>query len=156
MMYGVGQAKLEKYADVFLPLIQAYCQAHQIAEKAKTAVTPTQPRRESDTVLQPRTVEIGLAYNEGKSVGEITAVLGIQQRTVIGHLYKYAQAGHPLRADGFGEMSQLPAEMQEKVIAAYTELGTDFLRPVYEALEEAVDWDELHILRLYFLSRTSH
>jgi ATP-dependent DNA helicase RecQ len=154
-MYGVGQAKLEKYADVFLPLIQAYCRANQIAEKPKTAVTPNQPRSDSDVVLSPRTVEIGLAYNEGRSVDEITAVLGLQQRTIIGHLYKYAQAGHPLRPDGFREMSQLPAEMQEKVIAAYAELGTDFLRPVYEALNETVDWDELHILRLYYLNRVN-
>jgi ATP-dependent DNA helicase RecQ len=152
-MYGVGQAKLEKYADLFLSLIQTYCQANQIVEKDKTAVTPSQPRRESDVVLQPRTVEIGLAYNEGKTVEEITAVLGIQQRTIIGHLYKYAQAGHPLRPDGFREMSQLSAEMQEKVIAVYAELGTDFLRPVYEALEETVGWDELHIMRLYVLSQ---
>ncbi len=152
-MYGVGQAKLEKYADAFLPIIQSYCRANQIAEKAKTAVTPNQPRTGENVVLSPRAVEIGLAYDEGKSVGEITAVLGIQQRTVIGHLYKYAQAGNPLRADGFREMSQLPAEMQEKVIAAYAELGTDFLRPVYEALEEAVSWDELHIMRLYVLSK---
>lgn len=155
-MVGVGQAKLEKYADVFLPLIQTYCQAHQIAEKAKTAVTSNQSRSDSDVVLQPRTVEIGLAYNEGRSVEEITAVFGIQPRTILGHLYKFAQAGHPLRADGFRQMSQLPAEMQEKVIATYKELGTDFLRPVYEALNEEVDWDELHILRLYYLSRASH
>ena len=152
-MYGVGQAKLEKYADAFLPIIQAYCQDHQIAEKLKTIVTPVQPGNDSDNALSPRTVEIGSAYNEGKSVAEITAVLGIQQRTVLGHLFKYAQAGHPLRPDGFREMSQLPAEMREKVLAAYAELGTDFLRPVYDALEEAVGWDELHILRLYHLSQ---
>ncbi|MCA9935096.1 MAG: DNA helicase RecQ, partial [Anaerolineales bacterium] len=30
-IYGVGQAKLEKYADGFLPIIQAHCQANQIA-----------------------------------------------------------------------------------------------------------------------------
>lgn len=154
MMYGVGQAKLEKYADVFLPIIKVYCQANQISEKSKSAVTPIQPRNDSDNVLSPRSVEIGLAYNEGKSVEEITAVLGIQQRTVIGHLYKYAQAGHPLRPDGFREMSHLPAEMQKKVTATFAELGTDYLRPVYDALEEMIGWDELHILRLYVLSKT--
>lgn len=41
----------------------------------------------------------------------------------------------------------------ERVLAAFGELGTDFLRPVYEALDEAVDWDDLHLLRLYFVSR---
>jgi ATP-dependent DNA helicase RecQ len=152
-MYGVGHAKLEKYAAVFLPLIQAYCQANQIDEKAKTAVPPNQPRRESDSVLKPRTVEIGLAYNEGQSVAELTAVIGIKQRTILGHLHKYAQAGNPLRPDGFRELSQLSDEMQAQVLAAYAELGTDYLRPIYEALNESVDWDELHILRLYFLSQ---
>ena len=30
LMYGVGPAKTEKYADDFLPIIRSYCQEHGI------------------------------------------------------------------------------------------------------------------------------
>ena len=30
---GVGTAKVEKYADVFLPIICAYCQGHELMDE---------------------------------------------------------------------------------------------------------------------------
>lgn len=38
-MYGVGEAKLAKYATHFLPVIQEYCRANHIPEKPKSADT---------------------------------------------------------------------------------------------------------------------
>jgi RecQ family ATP-dependent DNA helicase len=38
-MYGVGEAKLAKYANHFLPVIQEYCRANHIPEKPKPAET---------------------------------------------------------------------------------------------------------------------
>jgi ATP-dependent DNA helicase RecQ len=155
-LYGVGRAKLEKYAGTFVPVIRAYCEANHIAEKLK-------PDRASPTSLpdssvlpgvKSRTLEIGQAYNDGRSIPGLAADLGVKPRTVIEHLWKYAQAGHPLRPDGFKEMSQLPAETQARVLAAFADLGANYLRPIYEALDENVSYDELHVMRLYYWSST--
>ncbi|MCX5829177.1 MAG: DNA helicase RecQ [Deltaproteobacteria bacterium] len=35
-IYGIGVAKLEKYSDTFLRIIEEYCQAHQLVERPKT------------------------------------------------------------------------------------------------------------------------
>lgn len=35
-IYGIGMAKLEKYADTFLKIIGEYCEAHQITERPKS------------------------------------------------------------------------------------------------------------------------
>ena len=35
-MHGVGQAKVERYADSLLPIIRAYCQKHKLTEQPKT------------------------------------------------------------------------------------------------------------------------
>ncbi|MCP4359513.1 MAG: DNA helicase RecQ [Chloroflexi bacterium] len=146
-MYGVGQAKLEKYADVFLPIIQAYTQEHGLAEKPKGAAAS--PSRRIVTGLRGRTAEVVEAYNAGHTIVEIGADLGIKPGTVLGHLWKGVQAGRPLRTDGILQSSQLSPDMQRQVLAAFAELGTDFLRPVYDAMEEQVGWDELKILQLY-------
>ena len=38
---------------------------------------------------------------------------------------------------------------------AFKVLGTDYLKPVYEDLEGAVNYDDLKILRLYYLANLS-
>jgi hypothetical protein len=37
-------------------------------------------------------------------------------------------------------------------MAAFQELGTGYLKPVYEALEGALNYDQLRLLRLHYLS----
>ena len=34
-IHGVGTAKVKKYADVFLPVIRAYCQEHGLMEESR-------------------------------------------------------------------------------------------------------------------------
>ena len=46
-LYGIGQRKLEKYADAFLEIIREHCLEHQIPERQKTAVN--QPTRASSS-----------------------------------------------------------------------------------------------------------
>ena len=153
-VYGVGGAKLEKYADEFLPIIQAYCAEKGIGERAKTAVTPTTPPRPTSGG-RSRSDEVADLFNAGHSVAELAAQLGIKERTILGHLWTAVQAGRPLRADNLLELSQLSPTDQQRALAAFAELGTDYLRPVFEALGESVSYDELHLLRLVVATRTA-
>ncbi|MFQ5435437.1 MAG: RQC domain-containing protein, partial [Anaerolineae bacterium] len=146
-MYGVGQQKLKKYADKFLPIIQAYCRERRIPEKEKPVVS--RPVSSGGD----RMTAVATLYNNGQSIAEIGVMFGVKTRTVFGHLWKAAQTGLTMRPDGFLEATTLTPEMQQRVIATFAELGTDYLRPVYEALDEAVDWDDLHLLRLYVVNK---
>jgi len=145
-IFGVGQVKIEKYADLFLPIIQAYCRERDIPEGEKPAATRPAPR------AGERTTAVATLYNSGKSIPDIAALFGVKTSTVLSHLWKAAQTGQALRPDGLRDLSQLPPETQARVLAAFAELGADYLRPVYDALEGAVDWDELHLLRLYHVA----
>ena len=86
-MYGVGAAKLEKYAEQFLPIIEAYCAEHEIAEKPKAGPAKPAPTR-AKTGLGNRTEEVITLYNDGYSVPELMEQFGIKQSTVINHLWK--------------------------------------------------------------------
>ena len=36
------------------------------------------------------------------------------------------------------------------ILAAFDELGADFLRPVFDALDKSVGYDELHLVRIIY------
>ena len=41
------------------------------------------------------------------------------------------------------------------MLAVFEELGPERLAPVYDALEGSVPYEELHVMRLYYLCTTS-
>ena len=78
-----------------------------------------------------------------------------RSKTVLDNLYKFACEGNQLRPDGLLQFSTLSADLQAQVMTTFTDLGPDLLAPVYNALNGQVDYRELKILRLYFLSCNS-
>ena len=148
-IHGVGEYKLEKYAGAFLPLIRAYCEENEIAEKKR----PGRRRARSSSRRSGRRKQVVTAYNEGQSIRDIAEALDVKVRTVLNHLWGAAEAGDTLRSNGFLNLSQLEAEVQRRVLDVFAQEGVAYLRPVYEALNGAVDYHELALLRLYFVSR---
>ncbi len=148
---GVGEVKLEKYAADFLPLIRAFCQENDLDEKPKAAAPPPPLSRSRSRGLS-RSEEIAEMYNSGRSIPEIAEQEVIQIGTVLNHLWKYAQQGDPIRTEGLLALSGSSAAEQQRVLDAFAELGTEYLRPVFDALGETISFDELRILRLYYLS----
>jgi ATP-dependent DNA helicase RecQ len=147
-MYGVGEAKLNSYAAEFLPIIQDYCQENDLQEKQKPGVM-TQVISGQRT----RADEILALYNSGQTIPQICDKFDSKQSTVLSHLWKAVQAGKELRKSALRAHSQLSTEDQERVLAAFAELGPDYLRPIYDAMNETIDYDELHLLRLHFVSQ---
>lgn len=148
---GVGEVKLQKYADEFLPLIRAYGAANGLAEKRRSlsGVSGSSGKGERTTV-------VGEAYNAGQDIEAIAAAMGVQPRTIIGHLWKYVQQGNALQhAGSLLESSALSEAEQARVLACFTEFGPEYLRPVYEALGETISYDELHLLRLAFVATSA-
>lgn len=145
-LFGVGELKLQRYADVFLPVVREYAAVHGLVEKrrALSGVSAAGGKGE-------RTTAVGDAYNAGQGVEAIAAAMGIRPRTVIDHLWKYLQQGNALlSADGLLELSGLSEAEQARVLACFAEHGPDYLRPVYDALGETIGYDDLHILRLVY------
>jgi ATP-dependent DNA helicase RecQ len=49
-------------------------------------------------------------------------------------------------------LSILTSKQKSAVLETYDRLGSEQLKPVFDALNEKVCYDELHLLRLYYLS----
>jgi ATP-dependent DNA helicase RecQ len=157
---GVGQSKLDHYGDTFLDLIRAYCQERNIPEGIKPSPPPTS-RGGSGTALSPSTSgpkkrrfeEVGELFTAGYSIEELQGIYNIRRGTIVRYLYQYLQAGHEIDVSKLSLALGLSAEQQAHVLSLFDELGAERLQPVYEALNGTIPYDELHIMRLYYLSR---
>ncbi len=145
---GVGQVKARQYGETFLDLMRDYCQKHGLAEKKKESV-----REKSDSGR--RYAMVAEAYNDGESIESLMARYKVQVGTILDHLARYAMAGNSLRNDGNDllSLSNIPPDQQKCAFEAFDELGTAFLKPVFDKLGGAINYDELKILRLIALSQ---
>ena len=67
------------------------------------------------------------------------------------HLGRCVLVGQRFAPERIRELSALIPEDHARVLAAFTEHGTERLKPVFEALEETISYDELHVMRMVAL-----
>ncbi|MEX0721336.1 MAG: DNA helicase RecQ [Balneolaceae bacterium] len=147
--HGVGSAKNQKYGGAFLEVIIDYCTQNNLQEKSKTQKRsmPKPPISRSK-----RHHQTGDEFNSGKSIPEIAALFGVKESTVIGHITKYIKEGHAVRKEGIRELSSLNDDNYKKVENAFQEIGVELLRPVYDAFDEQISYNELRIVQLYMMA----
>ena len=99
-----------------------------------------------------REIVTGQGFNSGKTIESLARELNVRESRIFDYLLSYLQDGHPLRAEGFLPHISLSGQGMERVMEAFKTLGSQMLKPIYEALGGEVGYDDLGILRLYFLS----
>ena len=88
-------------------------------------------------------------YLQRQSPDDIAETLNIQWNSVMFYLWQSVLDGIRLDGSTLLAQSHLPVDEREAVFRAFANHGVERLQPVYEALQEAVPYEELHILRLY-------
>jgi ATP-dependent DNA helicase RecQ len=150
-IHGIGQAKREKYGAIFISLIEEYCRDH-----SAQMVFPSPAMATSEISvagLRRRHILTGEAFNAGQSVESLAKELRVKQGAVLDHLLRYFQEGYPLTYDGLLPLITVPETQRSKALGAFEQLGADLLRPVFDALNGEISYEDLKVLRLYFLSR---
>jgi len=144
-MSGVGQVKLNQFGGAFLAVIKAYSEKHGLKEKRKES-----PREKSDS--NRRYVIVAEAFNTGETVEDLMRKYGVAIATILDHLSRYLAAGNTLRKDSdLASLASSTPDQQQAVFAAFDEIGTMALRPVFDKMNGALTYDELKILRLMYL-----
>ena len=139
---GVGAAKLEQYGADFIGVIQAYIEAHgrpdiQAPEEQPERARPE--RRLGATFQETREL-----LSRGLSIPEITEQRGLAETTIIGQIERLAEQDDSL---DLSHVMPDAATMQE-IERAFDICGADFLRPVWEFLEEKVSYSDLRLARI--------
>ena len=144
-MHGIGQIKVEKYADSFLPIICTYCQQHGLTEKPKSTRVVV-PKVKGQSHSQ----EVGERFQAGESIAELMRDYGVKRGTIISHLTKYVQAENSLPPERLHAESSLSSDIKDRVLETFDELGPDRLNPVFDAFNETISYEELHFIRIIY------
>jgi ATP-dependent DNA helicase RecQ len=153
-IHGVGSAKLLKYAALFLSIIVDFCVQHDLQELPNKQIAGAQVKKEmsKSTSVGNKTKEVVEQFENGSSVADLSRLLKVKDNTIYNHLYKYAQLGNKLtKPERLVDEAQLTTEQVQAGIAAFEAHGSERLKPVYEALGEDINYEQLHLLRAFYL-----
>jgi ATP-dependent DNA helicase RecQ len=148
---GVGQAKLRQYAGVFLEVIRPFCEKHGLADKTSLAEKRDALSMDKSDAGR-RYIFVGEAYNAGASIQSLMDRYRVKASTIVDHLARFVDAGNTLRGGDLHTLATSTPDEQSLVFQAFDDLGAAFLKPVFEKLGGKIDYDELRILRLIYLS----
>lgn len=147
-IHGVGEVRLERYGDAFLNIIKKHCKSKNIAEKDKPGnVSPIKKKNTSSA----KSIEIGKLFNKGQSISSIASAFAIKKGTVINHLNNCVSSDMALDIKKLVAASSLSTERQNRVLDLFEKLGHEKLKPIFVELNGTVNYDELHIMRMYYL-----
>ena len=150
-LHGVGTIKYEKYGEIFLDIIRDYCEKNQIESKLKQGRRRTL-RLTTTALNKPKYVVVGEDFNSGKSILELQNAFDVKLSTIIQHLYRYVSDGNTIRLnDELLDNSMVSNDQRQMVYNTFKSLGTEMLKPIFQALDEKISYDELHMLRLCYL-----
>ena len=119
-----------------------------------TIASKTTVSKSTSVNSSSRSAEIVSAYQEGQSIASLAKLFKVKDGTIINHLYRYAQDGHKFaQPTQLLEQSALSQTYIDSALAAFSEHSHERLKPVYDSLNEQVTYDQLHLLRIYFVSQ---
>lgn len=150
-IHGVGQAKLEKYGERFLAIIKAFADANNKSEVDNNSLATNIAKGASHNI-SGKTVEIVERFEDGYSVTALAELYKVKANTIYGHLYKYVQLGNNFKKPEclLTEMALTEAQLSEG-LRAFKDCGHERLKPVFDELKEVFTYEQLHLLRVYYL-----
>ena len=96
---------------------------------------------------------VGEAFNSGENIQNLMDRYRVRVGTILVHLSRFAAAGNPMRFDNeLQSLTSASPDEQQAAMQAFDELGTAALKPVFNKLGGSINYEELKILRLIYLS----
>jgi ATP-dependent DNA helicase RecQ len=143
LIKGVGETKLERYGDDFLEVIQQYCAEYNIPPRRRPELTAPggeevdEAAGEAVVELPSHLVTLGM-HQAGQPLEVIAAERRLKLLTVQEHLFRCGAEGYAIDWSAL-----IPAKYEALIVAKIEELGTTRLKPLKEALPEAVDYNAI-------------
>ncbi|NUN64405.1 DNA helicase RecQ [Pseudanabaena biceps] len=142
---GVGDKKLEQYADDFMAIIRQHHEKYPPAETSEDDYAD--PKQKSvapkSKISKASTQRETLAmYENGADIDEIARDRGLKPATVWTHLVQLIESGYAINCDRL-----VSPERQTVIYEAIEAIGGDSLRNLFDHLREEYTYDEIKIVR---------
>ena len=141
LINGVGQKKLEDYGETFLEIIIDHCKENEVSADANPTPSAKVQKPKSKTPSKNATIAFPY-FDEGFSVAEVAKKIDRAQSTTAGYLDEYIR--YKKIVDYTFWVDQ---ETGRKIEAAIASVGMGPLKPIYIALNEEVDYNEIRIVQ---------
>ena len=147
---GVGTRKLEQFSEAFLSVICRYARQHGLPERNM----PARRRDRTSTALRAESTydETKKLFLQGVPLPEIAQQRGLSQNAIVNHLARLVMAGEKL---DFRHLMP-PADRFDKIKAAFSTCGSEYLAPVRQFLGEEFSYEELALVRLHLRQGVQH
>ncbi len=147
-IHGVGEQKSKKYGQIFLTLINEYCQTNNIAGNIESK----HRKRRKTTIKKAMFIQVGEAYKKSNSFDELLNRFDVKRNTLISHLTRYVSEGNKINTDILMDLIQIDEETQKNIFTVFDRLGTNYVRPVFDELNETVSYDDLRVLKICYIN----
>jgi ATP-dependent DNA helicase RecQ len=141
LVSGIGEAKAKTYGQAFLDAIDQHCRQTNLAmNQALDASSPSSVNR--PTPHRPggaKSVTVPL-LRQGLPLESIATQAELSIGTVVSHLVSLIESGEIESIDPW-----VPQEMQQRIVEAANRVGREKLKPIFDALEQAVPYDWLRM-----------
>lgn len=127
---GVGEAKQERYGEVFIEKITAYLIENPDVQQSVQTMIPVKKERKESSHLD--TLHL---YKEGLNVKEIAEKRELSEITIENHLLRCAKEGLEIDFDDW-----IPAEYEKQIEEAIRTHGYSLLKPLKESLPDEVTY----------------
>jgi uncharacterized protein YpbB len=97
MLSGFGKAKVDKYGDEIIEMVENYCNEHHIETNIESKLAnPKRQRKEPSTPKADKVSSFSVSlqyYKEGKTIEEIARLRNFANSTIVGHLAEAVKHG---------------------------------------------------------------
>ncbi len=143
---GVGAAKLEKYGDAFMTIIEMYKHAHpEEAKKRAVLQVPIKTQKKSKKMGQTIIDTLDLA-RQGLSLEAIARLRGLSEGTISQHIEKLFEAG---LGKGLDVDQLLETSKRLQIEELFNQHGNKSMKSIIEASGNTVTYAELRIVRIF-------
>ncbi len=139
---GVGETKLDRFGESFMLVVRAYKQAHpdEAVERGILRVPTSNVRKKkTDTVR-----ETFALIQQGKNIEEISNHRNLSPGTISQHIEKLVEQGETLNVNQF-----IAPEKRVKIEKLFSRLNADTLKPIIEAGEGNITYEEARLVRAF-------
>ncbi len=139
---GFGKAKVDKYGQQFIDIINTYCDKHSLSTRIEEK-QPKRKRKEPGEAKAPKVdtkLESFKLYKEGKTIIDIAAARNLAAQTIEGHLAHYVESGEiPI-----GKLLSMEKILLIEPVARTFTGGA--LTPLKEQLGDAVNFGDIKLV----------
>lgn len=139
VIHGVGASKAEEFGRDFIQCIRTYCESHRLSEDlnaAPTAPLNRRPNRPTGAALQAYEM-----FRRGATIDQVVDESNRARSTVVAYLSNFIEEESPESIEPWVARS-----VYERVSAAAGVLGTQRLKPVFEAMNGSVSYDDIRLV----------